>query len=37
VKDPFGFTWAIATAKEQLTPAEVQQRQANAFGGGAGA
>ena len=28
VKDPFGFTWAIATQKEELTPAETQERQA---------
>jgi PhnB protein len=35
VKDPFGFTWAIATHKEDLTPAEIQQRQGKAFGGGA--
>ena len=37
VKDPFGFTWAIATHKEDLTPEEIQQRQAKAFGGGSGA
>ena len=35
VKDPFGFTWAIATHTEDLTPAEIQQRQGKAFGGGA--
>ena len=34
VKDPFGFTWAIATHKEDLTAAEMQERQAKAFGGG---
>lgn len=28
VKDPFGFTWAIATHVEDLTPEEVAQRQA---------
>jgi PhnB protein len=33
VKDPFGFTWAIATHKEDLTPQEMQERQAKAFGG----
>jgi PhnB protein len=27
VKDPFGFTWAISTHKEDLTPAEMQERQ----------
>jgi PhnB protein len=35
VKDPFGFTWSIATHKEDLTPEEVKARQAKAFGGGA--
>jgi uncharacterized glyoxalase superfamily protein PhnB len=34
VKDPFGFTWAIATHKEDLTPAEMMERQKAAFGGG---
>ena len=34
VKDPFGFTWSIATRKDNLTPAEIQERQAKAFGGG---
>jgi PhnB protein len=33
VKDPFGFVWAIATHKEELTPEEVKQRQPAAFGG----
>src|SRR5712692_6471828 len=33
VKDPFGFVWAIATHKEELTPEEVRQQQAAAFGG----
>jgi PhnB protein len=37
VKDPFGFTWAIATHMEDLTPEEMQQRQAKAFSGGGGA
>ncbi|HWB85876.1 MAG TPA: VOC family protein [Bryobacteraceae bacterium] len=31
VRDPFGFVWAIATHKEELTPEEMQQRQAQAF------
>jgi uncharacterized glyoxalase superfamily protein PhnB len=35
VKDPFGFTWAIATHIEDLTPAEMQERQAKTMGGGA--
>lgn len=34
VRDPFGFTWAISTRKEELTPAEMQERAAKAFGGG---
>jgi hypothetical protein len=34
VKDPFGYRWAIATRKEELTPAEMQQRAAKMFGGG---
>lgn len=37
VKDPFGFTWAIATHKEDLTPEEVRERQQKCFGSGAGA
>jgi PhnB protein len=37
VKDPFGFTWAIATDKEELTPEEIETRRTKAFGGGAGA
>lgn len=31
VQDPFGFLWALATHKEDLTPEEMQQRQATAF------
>ena len=34
VRDPFGFNWAIATRKEELTPEEIQERAAKAFGGG---
>ena len=34
LRDPAGFVWAIATHIEELTPAEVQQRAAAAFGGG---
>jgi PhnB protein len=37
VKDPFGFTWAIATHTEDLTAEEMKQRQAKLFGAGAGA
>ena len=37
VRDPFGFDWAIATRKEELTPEEIKERQAKAFGGGSGA
>ncbi len=33
VLDPFGMNWAIGTRKEDLTPAEMQERQAKAFGG----
>jgi PhnB protein len=35
VKDPFGFTWAIGTHKEDLTPAEIKARQEKTFGHGA--
>jgi PhnB protein len=34
VKDPFGFNWSIATHTEDLTPAEMEERQAKLFGGG---
>jgi uncharacterized glyoxalase superfamily protein PhnB len=34
VKDPFGFVWAIATHKEDLTQEQMQQRAAQTFGGG---
>ena len=34
VKDPWGFTWAIATETETLTPEEMQERQKKMFGGG---
>jgi PhnB protein len=34
VRDPKGFVWAIATHKEDLTPAELQERQAAMSGGG---
>ena len=37
VKDPFGFTWAIATHIEDPTPAEIQEREAKLFGSGSGA
>jgi PhnB protein len=33
VKDPFGHVWAIATHKEDLTPQELQERQAKMFHG----
>ena len=37
VRDPFGFKWAIATRTEDLTPAEMDERQRKLFsGGGAG-
>jgi len=34
LRDPFGFNWAIATRKEALTPKQIQERAAKAFGGG---
>ncbi len=34
LRDPFGIDWAIGTRKEDLTPAEMQERQAKLFGGG---
>ena len=34
VKDPFGFSWAIATHIEDPTPAEIQEREAKLFGSG---
>ena len=34
VIDPFGFRWAIATRKENLTAKETRQRMAATFGGG---
>lgn len=37
VQDPFGFTWAIATHKEDLTAEEKQARQEKAFSGGGAA
>src|SRR5438309_80152 len=37
VQDPFGFTWAIATHKEDLALAEIQERQAKTMGGHASA
>jgi uncharacterized glyoxalase superfamily protein PhnB len=33
VLDPFGFAWAIATRKEDLTPGEMRDRMAKAFSG----
>jgi len=37
VKDPFGFSWALATRKEDLTPGEMEERQKKAFAGQGGA
>jgi uncharacterized glyoxalase superfamily protein PhnB len=34
VKDPFGFVWAIATHLEDVSPAEIDARRKQAFGGG---
>lgn len=36
VKDPAGFTWAIATHVEDLTQEEMYERQAKMFGGAHG-
>lgn len=36
-KDPFGYTWTIATHKEDLTPEEMEQRQNEFFAQMAGA
>jgi PhnB protein len=33
VLDPFGFSWALATRKEELTPEEMEERQQRAFSG----
>jgi len=35
VRDPFGFSWALATRKEELTVAEREQRMQQAMSGGA--
>lgn len=37
VRDPFGFNWAIATRKEELTREEIEERQKKFCGGGAAA
>jgi uncharacterized glyoxalase superfamily protein PhnB len=34
VKDPFGHQWAIATHKEDLSPAQIAERHAAAFAAG---
>jgi uncharacterized glyoxalase superfamily protein PhnB len=34
VRDPFGVNWAMATRTEDLTPEEVEERQAKAFAAG---
>lgn len=34
LQDPKGFVWGIATHVEDLTPEELKQRSATAFGGG---
>ena len=34
VKDPCGFSWAIATHIEDPTPEEIREREAKLFGGG---
>jgi PhnB protein len=37
VRDPFGFNWAVATHKEDLTPAQIQDRMAKAMSAMSGA
>src|SRR5436190_19209364 len=37
LKDPFGFTWAVATHVEDPTPEELREREAKLFGDGHGA
>jgi len=37
LKDPSGFTWAIATHIEDPTPEEIREREAKLFGSGSGA
>jgi uncharacterized glyoxalase superfamily protein PhnB len=32
LQDPFGFMWAVATHKEELTSEEIKDRQKKAFG-----
>ena len=32
--DPFGFAWAVASRKEELTPEETRERAAKAFSQG---
>jgi len=34
VRDPFGFYWAIASRKQELTPEEIDERAAKAFAQG---
>ncbi len=34
LRDPFGIDWAIGSRQEDLTPAEMHERQAKLFGGG---
>jgi uncharacterized glyoxalase superfamily protein PhnB len=34
LRDPFGFMWALATRKEELTPEEAAERQKQAFSAG---
>lgn len=34
VRDPFGFVWAIASRKEELTPEQMQERAAKFMAGG---
>jgi PhnB protein len=36
LQDPFGFSWALATRKEELSPEELAERQRKAFSSGGG-
>lgn len=35
IQDPFGHVWTVASRIETLSPSEIQERAAQAFGGGA--
>ena len=37
VRDPYGYIWALATVKEELTPKQIEDRMMAAFSGASGA